>query len=327
MAVYKVPQDVEAEDKLVGPFTFRQFIFLIVASISLFLTIQLFRLNPFLSLITLPVFIIFAILGLYRRPDQPAEIYLLALLRFYLKPHRRIWDQEGIMETVHITAPKRIERQYTDGLTQREVRSRLNTLASVMDSRGWSVKNVDINAPLGTSPVAQSDRLIMPSQQAEPNEIHAADDMLDVYNNPMARDVQQKMQATTAHVREEAVQNMRAAQQQAAATPQTQRSNDDTSVAYSPYPSNMRQHVVEPLDTSGQRNVSRQQQPPAQTNQPPAAAQQQNNRDGQSANGMTEPTSDAILRLANNSDLRVSTIASEAARVKALEDDQTINLH
>ena len=27
MAVYKVPQDVEADDKLIGPFSFRQFIY------------------------------------------------------------------------------------------------------------------------------------------------------------------------------------------------------------------------------------------------------------------------------------------------------------
>ena len=31
MAVYKVPQDVEADDKLLGPFSFKQFVFLIVA--------------------------------------------------------------------------------------------------------------------------------------------------------------------------------------------------------------------------------------------------------------------------------------------------------
>ena len=31
MAQYKVPQDVEAEDKLLGPFTFRQFIYLMIA--------------------------------------------------------------------------------------------------------------------------------------------------------------------------------------------------------------------------------------------------------------------------------------------------------
>ena len=31
MAEHKVPQDVEAEDKLIGPFSFRQFVYLMVA--------------------------------------------------------------------------------------------------------------------------------------------------------------------------------------------------------------------------------------------------------------------------------------------------------
>ena len=34
MAEYKVAQDVEAEDKLIGPFSFRQFIYLIIVAIA-----------------------------------------------------------------------------------------------------------------------------------------------------------------------------------------------------------------------------------------------------------------------------------------------------
>ena len=334
MAVYKVPQDVEAEDKLVGPFTFRQFIFLIVAAISLFLTVQLFRINPLLSLITLPFLIVFGVLGVYRRPDQPVEIYLAAVLRFYLKPHRRIWDQEGILETVRITAPKKVQHQFTDGLSQNEVKSRLDTLARVMDSRGWSVKNVDINTPLGTAPaVIESDRLIMPTQQVEPNEIHASDDMLDMYNNPAARSVQQRVQQTTSQAREEAVKLMQQAAhtQTSSAQPSVSDSSQSDDVAFNPYPSSMRQHIVEPLSGSGQRNKARREKQEAEavSNQPVSqpVPPAQNNPAVQSTSGMTQPPSDAILRLANNSDLRVSTIASEAARIEALEDDTTIKLH
>ena len=32
MAQYKVPQDVEADDKLLGPLNFRQFIYLLIAA-------------------------------------------------------------------------------------------------------------------------------------------------------------------------------------------------------------------------------------------------------------------------------------------------------
>lgn len=324
MAVYKVPQDVEAEDKLVGPFTFRQFIFLIVAAISLFVTVQLFRINPVLSVLTLPILVVFSVLGLYRRPDQPVEIYLLAVLRFYLKPHRRIWDQEGTIDSVRITAPKKITRQYTDGLSQNEVQSRLSSLAQVMDSRGWSVKNVDINSPLGTAPIIESDRLIMPNLQAEPTEIHASDDMLDVFNNAAAREVDQRMQQTSIQARQDAVLRMQ--QAQAATLPPSNDQGDDGNVSYNPYPSSMRQHVIAPISGddasgSGARNQARSPQT-AQLGMAPGPGTPPT-----ATSPMTQPPSDAILRLANNSDLRVSTIASEAARIEALEDDQTIQLH
>jgi len=335
MAVYKVPQDVEAEDKLVGPFTFRQFIFLIVATISAFLTFQLFKINPLLTLITLPPLIVFGTLGVYRRPDQPAELYLLALLRFFLKPHRRIWDQEGIIETVKITAPKRAIHQYTDGLSQVEVKSRLDNLSRLMDSRGWSTKNVDLTTPLGADPLAQSDRLIMPTQPTEPSDLHAADDILDVYNNPTARDVQAKMQSTQQAARDEAVEHMREAQANPtpvvtpqtapAQTPPPASTGDNNNVQFNPYPTEIHQRVVSPI-SSGQRNKARQpDQSPASP--PPTAAQPADNSGQQSASTMTQPPSDAILKLAENSDLRVSTIAKEAARIESLEDDQTIKLH
>lgn len=35
MASYKVPQDVEADDKLIGPFSFRQFIYLGIAALGI----------------------------------------------------------------------------------------------------------------------------------------------------------------------------------------------------------------------------------------------------------------------------------------------------
>lgn len=34
MASYKVPQDVEADDKLIGPFSFRQFIYLVIVVLA-----------------------------------------------------------------------------------------------------------------------------------------------------------------------------------------------------------------------------------------------------------------------------------------------------
>src|SRR6186997_950947 len=105
MAVYKVPQDVEADDKLIGPFSFRQFIYLIIVAISGVLAWALAQLFIPLAIIPLPIIIFFGALALPLRKDQPMEIYLAAIVSYYLKPHRRLWVADGVQSLVEITAP------------------------------------------------------------------------------------------------------------------------------------------------------------------------------------------------------------------------------
>ena len=64
MARYTVPQDVEAEDKLIGPFSFRQFVYLIIAAIGIGGCWALFSVFPPLAIIPLPIVILFGILAL-----------------------------------------------------------------------------------------------------------------------------------------------------------------------------------------------------------------------------------------------------------------------
>ena len=64
MAEYKVAQDVEAEDKLIGPFSFRQFIYLIIAAVAVALAWGLGQIFIDLAIIPLPVIIFFTVLAL-----------------------------------------------------------------------------------------------------------------------------------------------------------------------------------------------------------------------------------------------------------------------
>lgn len=142
MAVYKVPQDVEADDKLLGPFSFRQFIYLLVVGGALFLAWGLSRLFVPLAIIPLPVVLFFGALALPLRKDQPMEIYMAAIVSFYLKPRRRLWVPDGIESLVEITAPKVVELQRTKDLSQHEAEQRLSYLADIVDTGGWAVRGV-----------------------------------------------------------------------------------------------------------------------------------------------------------------------------------------
>ena len=80
MSIYKVPQDVEAEDKLLGPFSFRQFVFLIIAVVGIGIAYALSQLLLPLFLIPMPVVLFFGALALPLKKDQPMEVYLAAVI-------------------------------------------------------------------------------------------------------------------------------------------------------------------------------------------------------------------------------------------------------
>ncbi len=146
MASYKVPQDVEADDKLLGPFTFRQFIYLMVVLGMIVLAVGLFQIFPLLVIIPIPFAIFFAILALPLKKDQPMETYLAALVSFYTKPNKRYWVPGQSNSTILITAPKKVEKSRVRNITEEEAGHRLSFLAAIVDSEGYAIKNA--NSPM-----------------------------------------------------------------------------------------------------------------------------------------------------------------------------------
>ena len=140
MATYKVPQDVEAEDRLLGPFTFRQFVYLLIAAIAGALAAALFQIFPLLAILPLPVIIFFLILALPLKKDQPMETYLAAIISFYMKPNKRFWRPGQGETTIQITAPKIIEKSRTRDISEEEASHRLSFLSNLVDSEGYAIR-------------------------------------------------------------------------------------------------------------------------------------------------------------------------------------------
>lgn len=141
MATYKVPQDVEADDKLLGPFSFRQFVYLMLVFGLGVMAVGLFQIFPLLALIPLPFAFFFLILALPLKKDQPMETYLAALVTFYLKPHKRFWMTGQSDSTILITAPKTVEESRVRDITEEEAGHRLSFLAAIVDSEGYAIKS------------------------------------------------------------------------------------------------------------------------------------------------------------------------------------------
>lgn len=253
MATHKVPQDVEADDKLVGFLSLKQFIFVVLGlGFGYLMFFFSTKIHPLLGIIWFPPTGVFLILGLYQRHDQPVEVYLASALRFYFKPRKRIWDQEGFEERVIITAPPKIERHYTKNFTGDEAVHRLGNLSRLMDSRGWASKlATDWQNPALATAAASDDRLVNPTDigSAQGFNIDAYNqpvDMMDELSSPVAR-------TTTARVNEGATDAKRHALEVLEAARRTQGASEDGGTHeikqpnYQVAPTGMQQAVINPL--------------------------------------------------------------------------------
>lgn len=188
MAEYKVLQDIEAEDKLLGPLSMRQFIYAVIVVVLGFVAYRLFLVGWFLAIPFLPPIIFFGLLAAPLGGQQSSEVWMLAKIRFFVFPRKRVWDQDGTQQLVTITAPKAEEKHLTKEFSQEEVSSRLKALASTLDTRGWAVKN--------------SDRLLTPAvmpQEVPTVDVKMSEDVLDPNGNPVA----QQMEAMIEHSEQE----------------------------------------------------------------------------------------------------------------------------
>ncbi len=302
MSQYKVPQDVEADDKIIGPFSFRQFIYLIIVALAGILAWWLGSIVFFLAIIPMPVIIFFGALALPLRKDQPMEIFLAAMVSFYLKPHKRLWDPDGVDSLIEITAPKTPEIQRIKDISQDEAQRRLSYLSEIVDSQGWAVRGVGVQPP---NNAMRSDAYFAAQQ---------TDDILDD-DNTITRSFDTKLEKSNTD-RHQAMAKIISGQPTnyfgspldgLASTP----TNDNSiKIDYNPYP-DIQQSVIQPLDAqdAAQPPIQPQVAAPRPIAQPVLTTSDR------------APSAD-IINLATNDDLSIATIAREANRIHEKQEMQ-----
>lgn len=89
---FKVPQFIDVEDKLFGPFTFRQFVYMAGGAGIIFV---LYKLLPFwiAILLILPVGLLAGLLTFYKINNKPFIYYLQAAINYAISNKLYIWKQ------------------------------------------------------------------------------------------------------------------------------------------------------------------------------------------------------------------------------------------
>lgn len=315
MAVYKVPQDVEAEDKLLGPFSFKQFIFLIVSAMMLGFAYLLFRILPPLVIIPLPAALLFGALALPLRKDQPMEIYLAAIISFHLRPKRRLWHADGIETLVEVTVPKIEEKPLGKGYDQEEVNRRLAYLANLVDTQGWAVRGVSnpnssMQADLYHEAIGTADVMDDSSTAGRIDSLIAQADTKR-REEMMAR-MRQPSPAPTVATPDLVTPYVASPVPPPATTPQP----GEITPTFNPYPT-MQQSVITPVSEQAVVQPAPTIPQAAPVTPVPAAPPTR-----PSPSTPTQP-SPAIIDLANNhSDLSIETLQREANRIRQREEQR-----
>ena len=294
MAQYKVPQDVEADDKLIGPFSFRQFVYLLIAGGLIATAVGLFQLFPLLAIIPVPFVFFFLALALPLKKDQPMETYLAALVSYYLKPHKRVWMPGQKESTILITAPKIVEDVRTRDISSEEATHRLSFLADIVDTGGYAIKGA------GASPMRED--LVA--------EANAMPDMFETYQSQVLNRVidQDKMSRHNT-----AVNEMKAAIEK----------NDAA---------NAMLLDEEPSYHGGEKVILRADEKLENNDvliKPEATEAKPIEKPVESTEKPSpKPVNDSIMELAHNNDFSVATIAKEANRINRKEDGEVfVSLH
>lgn len=210
MGTYKVPQNVEAEDKILGPLSLKQFIYALIGLGWGFLTFAILKSVIVLwVLIGVPPALFGLLLGLYQREDQSLETFVVAIVQYFVRPRFRVWEKEPIAEVFRLEPPPpKPEPVKRD---PREVRSQLEQLADLVDTRGWSVKEPSLQEPEEAPVIDLKDRLaaetLAPDSTFVIPEVNDNDDMLDD-NSQKARNLNVLIENTVKSVREEALEKM-----------------------------------------------------------------------------------------------------------------------
>ena len=139
---YKIPQNIDIEDKILGPFTLVQFLYMIGGGILLyflFLTIGAVNFGLFL-LLAVPIAILTLALVFIRINERPFVTFLGYFSSFTFGPKLKRWHKSARIKTIMVQGideRQQVRRAVTQDLRRGVVRSRLSELAQIMDTSGW----------------------------------------------------------------------------------------------------------------------------------------------------------------------------------------------
>ncbi|TES97032.1 PrgI family protein, partial [Patescibacteria group bacterium] len=136
-------QNVDIEDKLIGPLTLKQFLYLLGGGILEFLWFSMFDMELFI-LISIPTIGLAAAFAFVKIYDKPFIEFLLVMAHFVITSRRRVWKRVPGALTIQSTKDQGVKTKHKEEenrlrelAKEKQIRMRnLSDLAVVLDTVG-----------------------------------------------------------------------------------------------------------------------------------------------------------------------------------------------
>ncbi len=130
---FKVPQNIDLEDKIVGPMTLIQFLYVLGGGVICYLLFMTLGGTFIFWVLAIPVAVVTISIAFLKIQDQPLTHFIKAGLLYLSRPKVRIWHRQGINFTALKEAPK--SRKEAIILPKKKIeKSELEKLAQVLDT-------------------------------------------------------------------------------------------------------------------------------------------------------------------------------------------------
>jgi hypothetical protein len=115
---FQVPQFIEVEDKIFGPLTLKQFIYLAGAGGALFILLKMFPL-VIAIFVAIPVVALAVALAFYKINNRPFALVLESAFKYILSNRLYIWKSKDIKQII-------AEKSKADGIINSKAKSEVN---------------------------------------------------------------------------------------------------------------------------------------------------------------------------------------------------------
>jgi len=139
---YKVPQNIDLEDKVIGPLTLKQFIYLLAGGMIDYIFYKSIQ-HWSVWLLMIIVSLIVLTFAFVKVQEQDFSYFLSSFFNFLLSPKTYVWHKQVLVEEIpKVVNPPAKEEE--DKLTKdpQKIRSRLQVLAEIVDTQGWGRQEV-----------------------------------------------------------------------------------------------------------------------------------------------------------------------------------------